>query len=100
MENNKITCVNCGHVNFLNTKPVALKFAELRKSDVGLEAGLNENRSDYIVLSFEKNADTTRRHHHTINFFDPSADPLHEPDTMTRFFYNEDDVIYVWRPID
>lgn len=101
MSNHSIKCVKCGHKNYAVTEPVEVKVSDLLPSDKGLRANIGDyGYGNVLILSSGPNRTRERDHLFEVEYFDPNINSLFEPNSGTRFFYDAEETVTVWRPVN
>lgn len=91
-----VTCIKCGHTNFVHTEMIEVRVLDLTHEDIGLQILIN-GRTGPLTHVYPDGAGQHRAIF-ALTAMDRNAE-WNEPDSWTSFFYQPEDTIMIWRPI-
>lgn len=92
-DDNRVTCVSCGHVNYIKTDEISVKVLELQKSDIGLMISTKHNRG--ILLGYEFKFSPSNGFE---GYLDIEDSLMYEDDSVREFVRDSNETIKVYRP--
>ena len=95
MSNNKITCENCGHTNYLHIQPVQINVEDLQPTDIGLR--IDTPHKDYVMIEgFGVDEKTQTRY---VDYSNPGVTLTYGDPDVGRLFFREPTPVTIYRPV-
>ena len=92
-DDNKVTCVSCGHINYIRTDQVSVRVLDLQKTDIGLVVSTHNNSGILLNYNFTYSPDKGFE-----GFVDIEESLMYEAESVREFITTPEAMIRVYRP--